>query len=253
MKELIHWINYVLYFSIDELKRQHARSAFGYFWIVLSQFVNIVGIAVVFGALFKQDLSAFFPFISAGIISWNLFSTFTNESTRLYSGNASIIQNFSFPLWIFVGQLLMKNLIIFAHGIVIHFLIVFVLKFKLGIGVLLFIPNLAIILGLMVMLGRTFAFLGGRFRDFSPAIGNLIYLFFLVTPIIWEKKTFPKDYAWLLNLNPFTHLIDLLRSPLIGTYPEPGAYYFVFGIGIVLLIIQKLFVEPQERRIVFYV
>ncbi|QSA96818.1 ABC transporter permease [Methylococcus sp. EFPC2] len=253
MREIIHWINYVLYFSIDELKRQNARSAFGYFWIVLSQFVNIIGIALVFGALFKQDLTVFFPYISAGIISWNLLSGYINESTRLYCSNAAIIQNFTFPIWIFAGQLLMKHLIIFMHGIVVQVMVIVFLGVKVSFASLLVLPNLLLVLSIMMVAGRVSAFLGARFRDFSPAVGNFIYLFFLVTPIIWERKTFPSDYSWLLNINPFTHLIDLLRAPLLGNVPEVSSYYFAIVLLLALAVVQGLVIKTQEQRVVFYV
>jgi lipopolysaccharide transport system permease protein len=253
MKEVFHWIRYVIYFSLDELKRQHSRSSLGYFWIVLSQFVNIVGIAFVFGTLFKRDLASFFPYVSAGIISWNLLSTFINESTRVYSSNSSVIQNFTFPLWIFVAQVACKNLIIFAHGIIIHVLLLLFLRVHVGLAGLIFVPDLFIVVILMMMAGRIFAFLGGRFRDFSPAIGNLVYLFFLVTPIIWEPQAFNQQYVWLLYFNPFTHLIDLLRSPLIGHMPNGLSYLFAIGLFLLLGGIQKILISPREPRTVFYV
>lgn len=248
-----HWVSYVIFFSIDDLKRQNSRSSLGYFWIVLSQFVNIIGIALIYGLIFRQDLTKFFPYVSAGIISWNLTSSYISDSTKIYLNNASTIQNFKFPVWVYIGMLISKSLIIFFHGVAIQILVNIVLGVDFTWATLLVVPNLIIVLVLMFYLGRLFGFVGARFRDFGPAIGNVIYLCFLITPIIWEKNIFPESYAWMLYLNPFTSLIDLIRSPILGQLPN-GVSYLISLICIILVyLLQVVFINKREQRIVFYI
>lgn len=248
-----HWLSYIVFFSIDDLKRQNARSSLGYFWIVLSQFVNIIGIALIYGLIFRQDLTKFFPYVSAGIISWNLTSSYISDSTKIYLNNAATIQNFKFPVWIYIGMLISKSLIIFFHGIGIQVLINIVLGVAFTFESVLIVPNLVLVLLLMFYMGRIFGFVGARFRDFGPAIGNIIYLCFLVTPIIWEKNIFPENYTWLLYLNPFTSLIDLIRSPILGQSPSIVSYLITLLCIVAAYIVQIVFINKREKRIVFYI
>jgi lipopolysaccharide transport system permease protein len=252
VKEVLAWFHYIWYFSREELRRQHARSALGYFWIVLSQFVNIAGIALIFGAIFKQDLKQFLPYVSAGIVSWNLFANLSNESSRLYQANAPIIQNFKFPLWVFVLQLVAKHLIVFAHALLVHFLIMLALGANFSWLMWLTLPSIALMTGVLILIGQTSALVGARFRDFAPALGNLIYLFFLITPIIWERSLFPGRYAWLLDLNPFTHLIDVMRAPMIGKLPQLSSYAFTAALMVGLYVVRIAVVKKHERNVVFW-
>ena len=72
---------------------------------------------------------------------------------------------------------------------------------------------------------------------------------FYVTPIIWSTKNLP-DRANLIfiDLNPFYHMIEIVRSPLLNQWP--GSVSWVFAIimatmGWILVI--KIFGKYKDR------
>jgi lipopolysaccharide transport system permease protein len=252
MKAFLEWLRYIRHFAFEDLRKQHARSSLGYFWIVLSQFVNIAGIAFVWGILFKQDIREFFPYISAGVIVWNFISGSFNESTRAFVSNAPIIQNFRFPAWVFLAQMVIRYGIVLMYATAAH-LIVFLLCGKtLAWAHLLIVPTYLTAILLMMQVGILLAYIGARFRDFPPACGNLVYLFFLVTPIIWKAKSLPAEYWYLIAFNPFAHLIDFMRPPLLGEVPTFANLYVIASMLAVTFVLQLLVSRRYEKHLVYW-
>jgi lipopolysaccharide transport system permease protein len=60
-----------------------------------------------------------------------------------------------------------------------------------------------------------------RYRDVPQIIVNLLQVVFYLTPIIWMPQLLPKRAGiLLLNSNPFFHLIEIVRAPLLGGLPS---------------------------------
>lgn len=253
MNKLLEWVGYIRYFAFEDLRKQHARSKLGYLWIVFSQFINITGIAFVWAVLWKQDITQFFPYISAGIIVWNFSSSTLNECTRAFVANSPIIQNFKFPAWVFVAQLVIRNWIILLYATAIHLLLFLGLGKSLTWWHLL-VPPAFIVLGMLVIqTGMLLAYLGTRFRDFAPAFGNLTYLFFLVTPIIWSPDILPQEYLYLIHLNPFYYLVNFVRQPLLGMPPHLWDSFIIGAMLLTATILQIICSKRYEKRLVFWV
>jgi ABC-type polysaccharide/polyol phosphate export permease len=253
VKHWLEWSGYIRYFAFEDLRKQHARSKLGYFWIVFSQFINIAGIAFVWAVLWHQDITQFFPYISAGVIVWNFASATLNECTRIFVANSPIIQNFKFPAWVFVTQMVMRNWVILLYATVVHLFLFLLFGKSITWWHLLVLPAYIVIGLLMVQAGTVLAYIGTRFRDFAPAFGNLTYLFFLVTPIIWDPNLLPAKYLYLIHLNPFYYIINFVRQPLLGLPPH---LWDTFMIGMMLLvstILQFYCARRYEKRLVFWV
>jgi lipopolysaccharide transport system permease protein len=62
-----------------------------------------------------------------------------------------------------------------------------------------------------------------RFRDIPPIIGSVMQMAFFVTPVIWKPELIGEK-AWLLPLNPFFTLLEVVRGPLLGTIPDRYIY-----------------------------
>ncbi len=69
-----------------------------------------------------------------------------------------------------------------------------------------------------------------RFRDVSQVISNIIQIAFFLTPIIWQPSQGRVSQEFIL-LNPFYHMIELLRAPLLG-HP-PTLLNWVVSLGVV--------------------
>jgi lipopolysaccharide transport system permease protein len=86
---------------------------------------------------------------------------------------------------------------------------------------LLALPGFVILslnlLWIMLILGVLCA----RYRDMTQVMQNLLQVTMYLTPVMWMPRTLPEGMSrLLLDLNPFYHLISVVREPLLGEFPS---------------------------------
>jgi lipopolysaccharide transport system permease protein len=116
---------------------------------------------------------------------------------------------------------------------------------KLLLGLALVASNLSVISLLLAALAT-------RYRDLPPIIASLTQVMFYVTPILYEPSQLPKSMQLIAHYNPFYHLIDVLRRPLIGDSPELMSYAVAVGMFVVTSLIAFLFFRRFRGRIAYW-
>jgi lipopolysaccharide transport system permease protein len=92
-----------------------------------------------------------------------------------------------------------------------------------------------------------------RFRDMTQVAQNFMQVLFYATPIVWMPSSLPQSsVSSVLELNPFYHLISLVRDPLLGQVPETMDWM----IGVVLAIVgwafALVFFGRYRRRVPYW-
>ena len=219
MKNLIHeWKRWALLGWFDILSR-YRRTFFGPLWIVLMTFISVSSIGFVYSNIFNFPVSGFINFVALGIIIWTLMSTALIESCTAFSTYKFILFNHRIYPSSLIVRIVSRNLYIFFHNcLVVAFFIIF-FKSPISWNCLLTIPGILIVAAVIFSLSIFLAFACARFHDLSQLVSSLMGLFFLVTPVIWKPETLGhRDY--IAQLNPLTHLIALIRQPILGVRPE---------------------------------
>ena len=91
-----------------------------------------------------------------------------------------------------------------------------------------------------------------RFRDIPQIVASFIQVVFFVTPIMWKPELL-KDHAYIAVLNPFQHLIEIVRAPLLGTLPSLTNYAVVFLVTIVNIVFGIQFFTRYRVRISYWI
>jgi ABC-type polysaccharide/polyol phosphate export permease len=95
----------------------------------------------------------------------------------------------------------------------------FIYKSFPGIGILGAIPGLILLVLFLLTSSLLIAVIGARFRDVPPAVASVLQVAFFSTPNIWEPSSLGSHH-WVIVLNPFFHLVECVREPLLnGTIP----------------------------------
>jgi lipopolysaccharide transport system permease protein len=246
------WWNFATYTSWQGLKRQYSRTKLGPWWVVLTQFTMIGGLGLVFSAVFNQPVVDYLPFISASIISWNLISPSITQSPTIFVGGYGIIQSFRLPFAIFPIQTLLNNIFVFLHSVVVH------IGVLLAMGKPIWLVPYALLMACIVVvilycIMSVLGVLGARFRDLGPAVGSVMMLMFLVTPVIFEKKILPPDRMWLATYNPFAHMLEIMRSPLIGNWPPTDSVIISLGIAVFCILGAEFVFRRYAKHLPFWV
>ncbi len=210
------WLNFVAYFSIEEVNRQYQRTVIGPFWLVLTQFVVVFAIAFVYSGVLKQPYETFFPFLSASVICWNLIANVLIGAPNTFVVNAMTMKSFAMPTSVFTAQLVTRIFVQFAHALVVHLLVIVLFKVPLTLYMLMFPVTLTLVALALYGFAVFLAVMGARFRDVIPAVSSFMYVMFLCTPVLWKPNLVSSDRSFVVEGNPFFYLLDSIRSPLLG-------------------------------------
>jgi ABC-type polysaccharide/polyol phosphate export permease len=237
----------------QDIRTRYRRSVIGPLWITISMGVMIGTIGLVFGKIFNSPMSEYLPFLSVGIILWGFISGIINEGSQGFIAAEGIIKQLPIPLSVHIFRVIWRNLIILCHNLLILplvFLAVgknfsWVMLFSI-LGLLLtiiFLSSIALILGLLC----------ARYRDLPQIVTSILQVFFYLTPIIWAPNLMPGRFSSvLLHSNPFYHLIEIVRAPILGNAPQIESLLFIAVASIISWTISLIFFARLHNRVAYW-
>ena len=213
----------------QDIRLRYRRSTFGPFWLTMSMGALVGGLGLLYANLFKVDVADYLPFIAAGFVLWGLLSDLINEGCTVFIDAEGIIKQVNLPLSVHVYHMAWRNLVIFGHNAIVFIVAAVLFSIQPGWAGLLFLPGFALLCLNGVWIGLLLGLVSARFRDVPQIVGSVMRIAFFLTPIIWKPELVP-DRAYLLDLNPFFHFMELVRAPVLGQTPGLVSWLAVLGI-----------------------
>lgn len=238
--------------GLHDVRKRYRRSKLGPFWITLSMGVMVLALGLLYGRIFGQDMHQYLPFLAAGFVVWGLIQTMVNEGSQAFINSEGMIRQLNAPVSIYAYREIWSGLIAFGHNIWIYFAVALWYGIDLNWN-LLWIPVAILVLlvnGLWMSL--FFGLLSARFRDVPLIIGSVVQVLFFVTPVIWRPEMLP-GRALMLHLNPFYHMVEIARAPMLGHAPAPEHWIAVILLAVVGWAITLLFYSAYRWRIAYWV
>ena len=202
--------------AFQDIKLRYRGSVLGPFWMTISTFVMVIAMGFICAHLFHTDTRSYMPYLTMGLIVWQLISTLITEGCQTFLATETVIQQVPIPFSIHAYRNVCRNFIVLAHNLVI-----------VPIGLVLFaIPvnwhSLEIIPGFLLLAINGFwisillGLISARFRDVPPIVASFLQVLFFVTPIFWPVELLG-DWQAIATLNPLFAAIDVVQAPLLGT------------------------------------
>jgi lipopolysaccharide transport system permease protein len=236
----------------QDVKLRYRRSTLGPFWITLSMAVTIYTMGLLYGRLFKLNLSHYYPFLAASILVWSLLSSLLTEGANIFVESEPFIKQMKQPYSVFVFRTVSKCFIVFFHHILVLVPIILFFNVKINLYSLFTLLSLAIIWLNGIVYGVICAIVGTRFRDIAQFIVSLVQVIFFLTPIIWSPSVLPKQYQYIVDLNPFAQFMELLRNPLLGTLPSQYAIFITTSVTLLGLFSAFIIFARYRARIAYW-
>lgn len=217
----------------QDVRHRYKRSALGAFWLTISTGVMISAMGLIFGKIFHSPLHEFFPYLTLGMIFWTLISSCFIEGAQCFIIAQPIIKQLNIPLFVHVCRIIWKNILIFAHNLVL-FPIVFIISWQpISYISLLAIPGLILLIINLAWIMLLLSTLCARYRDMPPIINSILQIFFYLTPVMWmPDKLSNRASTYLVDPNPFYHLLSIVRAPLLNQYPSLLNWLVSIGIAL---------------------
>jgi homopolymeric O-antigen transport system permease protein len=235
-KDLVHglsaWRIWVL-LGTNDIRQRYRRSTLGPFWITASIAVMVIGLGIMYSAIFNLPIHEYLPYVAAGFVAWSLISGMITEGCTTFLEAEGYAKQLTLPLSVYVLKTLFRNLFTFAHNLIIVPVVWLIFLVPIGWASLLFIPGLFLValngFWMMLLIGT----LSTRFRDLPQIVSSVMQVIFFLTPIMFRSDQLPTVGRIAMQLNPFAALLALVRDPLIGRIPTAFDYELVIGLLLV--------------------
>jgi ABC-type polysaccharide/polyol phosphate export permease len=249
---LCNWRLYQLIGSGD-LRRRYARSRIGRLWVTLSTGLSISIMAFIWSALFKTTLSEMLPFMAVSMILWQFISGIVSDSVRIFTSNNHLLLNQRMVCSTLVLASVYRNIITFSYNLTIIPIVFVIYSVPIGLEILLVFPGLMLVIITSVWISYVLGALCARFRDLPNLINSVMQLAFYVTPVLWKPGFIGENRKWVMQYNPFTYFLNIMRSPIMG---EPFSI-FDWGVAALIaftgLLFSLIFIGKYRRQILYWI
>jgi lipopolysaccharide transport system permease protein len=239
-------------FAFHDIRQRFRRSVLGPFWLTLSMGILVATLGLVFSALFQQDVAKTLPYIATGIIFWGLLTSCINEGTMVFISAESEIRNLPMPLSVHFYRMMARNVMIWGFNMAIYVVVVVWFGLMPGWNALLFVPGFILFLINAAWISLAVGVLSTRYRDIPQLIANAIQVIFFLTPIFWSPAALPSRPAFV-ELNPFYHLIEIVRAPLLGEVVSQLSWGLSIGMAAAGLGFTAWLYRRAHARIAYWV
>ncbi|HLS75373.1 MAG TPA: ABC transporter permease [Nocardia sp.] len=245
----------------QDIKQRYRRSVLGPFWITIATGVQATAMGVLYATLLGQPLREYLPYVTVGLIIWNVISASILEGSDVFIANEGLIKQLPSALSVHIYRLVWRQLLFFAHNLVIYALLLvgFGVWENLSWSSLLAIPAIGLIFLNSMWVSMLFGIFATRYRDIAPILGSMTLMLFVLTPVMWTTKTLEdqiggaSDRARLVEIIPTFHYLEIVRAPLLGEPQELRHWVIVGTITVIGWIGAVLAMKQYRARVPYWV
>jgi ABC-type polysaccharide/polyol phosphate export permease len=246
-------IRTAIWLAGEDMRMRYTRTALGPWWGILSNVIFVGAMGITFGALFGQPITTYLPYLAASMACWTYINGTIIEAPASFVRGAGIVTSYPIPLSTMAIRTVADKFALFGHFIAVYAVLALCLK------VPVMVPSFAMIVPALVVYavagyGFTLGFgmLGARYRDISPALGSIMMLAFMITPVFWQKVGMRPETHWLIDYNPFYHLIEIGRAPLLGYAASLTSWVVSIGVALIVLVSGFVVFAAMRRKIYYW-
>lgn len=194
------------------------RTGLGTLWPSLGVVLLVAALGTFFGTILRAlvpDFEGYVMNLAAGMIAWTLLAGMLHQAANQTWHYVTTLRHAALPLPSATLRLLLRHLLILAQNLLLA-----AIAQRLLLGEIGWAPGW-LLLGLLLLTANCYwmalliSLACARFRDLPQLVAWTVHLAFFLTPILWPLE-FLTRYAWLELPNPFHHLVELVRAPLLG-------------------------------------
>lgn len=248
IKEIIKHRTLVSSLVSRELKGRYRGSILGFLWTFLNPLMLLLVYALVFSVYFRIQMEHYAVFMFTGLLPWIYFSGALSDGAGAISDGGSLVTKVLFPIQVLPTVKVASNLMnfLFSLPILAGFMAFSGLKFSYVILAfpLILVAQTVFVFGLALLLSCLNVFM----RDTRHILGNLLTLWFFLTPILYPLKQIPEKFRMLVYLNPAAIFTTAYQDIFYwARWPRWDVLGGLFVAGVVLLFISiKIFDRYKE-------
>jgi len=237
LRELYRYHNLVFQTVRRNIVVRYKRSVLGIAWTMLNPLGTTLILTFVFSKVFGGT-SSYAVYVLSGLICWTFFAQATNDAMHNLIWGGGLIKRIYIPRTVFAVSSVSTGLVNMTLALVPLLFIMLVTKVTPQWSILV-LPVPALFLAMFALgVGLILSTMAVYFVDVAEMYTIVLTAWFYLSPVIYNKDMLPQDYAWIVQLNPMYHLINLFRVPIFeGRVPSGQEFLVSGGIALVTLMI----------------
>jgi len=214
-----------------DIRQRYRRSVLGPLWSTLSLIIFMSAVSVVYCRLLGTQGDPYYPlYVALGLLIWSFIAGVITEACICFIAHDRLIREIRIPLFCHVLRLVCRNLILFAHNLIVYPLLLIVLEVPPEPVALLALAGILLMVANAAWVGLVIGLVSARFRDLPPLIANSLQLTFFITPVLWPPAMLGGvTRSIVADYNPLSAMIDVVRNPLMGQLPDATSYWVMVG------------------------
>jgi ABC-type polysaccharide/polyol phosphate export permease len=241
-----------LWFGRQDIRSRYRGSLLGPLWLVLNLGILVAGLSIIYATIFSLRLEVYVPYVALGFIIWWFVSGSLTESCYAFTANAQIIRNMPLPLSIHVLRVLTRQTLLMAHNLVVYIIVAIVFDIRPTANIFLVIPGFLLVTSLLFTGGLSLAIICARYRDVPHIVSSVIQVVIFITPILFLKDMLKKKML-IADMNPFFHIIEAMRAPLLGQAPEMLTWEFLIVANLLSALVAVWLMRRAGHRVAYLV
>lgn len=242
--------------ALNDLKARFRRSKLGLLWTVLQPLFLTLILSFVFSTVFKQPLGSYSLYVLSGIVVWDLMQTSVVGGGSSLFASEQYIRQFNHPISIYTLRYAILNIVTFLMELIALTIWICFFKpenlllavFTVPLTLILYFP---LIWGIVTIAGYS----GAKYRDYPQIMVLVMQMIYYFSPVFFKQEMFLSSdvLKFIFNLNPITHILNLVRYPFVYMkLPTTVDYFYVILIDVLIVLWAYRVNKKNEKKVIFY-
>lgn len=235
---LMRYKELVVQFVSRSIKTRYKRSVLGVAWTMLNPLLTMIVLTVVFSQVFRFEVENYPVYVLSGLVAWNFFANSTSTAMGEIVGSSTLLNRIYIPKMVFPVSAVGTGLVNLLLALIPMALISALLGVRFT-AALLVLPLSVLLLGMFALgVGMLLATAGVYFADTHPIYEVVLTLWLYLTPIIYPIEIVPRQFLFLIKINPLYPLIEIFRAPWFeGVVPAWTFWAAAAGFALLSLVL----------------
>jgi len=250
LRELWAYRELLAVLTMRDVKVRYKQTVLGVAWAVIQPLFAMILFSLIFGRLAKipSDGLPYPIFVYAGLLPWTFFANALTTSGNSLVGQQHLISKVYFPRLIIPLSSVGTGLIDFAISSVILLLLMVYYGMGWSWHLLAVPPLILAVIFIALGVGTLLSALTVSYRDFRYVVPFMVQFWMYATPVVYPASLFPKQWQWVLYLNPMAGLVEGFRSAFLNRPFDWAGISISMTVAAAVFLLGVFYFEKMERR-----
>lgn len=221
-KQFKQYVFVIRQLAAREIKRGNASKILGQMWNILTPFISMLTMAVLFAFAFQMDIVTYMPYVFTGTIVYGFFDSGMQGCLHSLSGNKSLLIRTKIPKNLLTFEKVYVALIYMVFSMVGYVIILIISRTQVGPAAALAPIGILLAIFIILGIGKILAVVNLYFADIAYFYQVIMRLVFYGSALFYEADRLSPVVQRVVGFNPIFLTIDFERSCILyNQVPAP--------------------------------